>query len=545
MNYLLRVTTLGALVLVFTGCQDSQNSRINRSGTINNNQTPQTPPVRQNQKPAASNNIGLDDENFASFFAAPEQRQGTRVDDDFIPFASDSDQAIADLNVLKRVDADAVPFTRYISLSYLDFYQFKERGKPGNFGKEKTKIINSLSVTLNSLSTDDVITKPEPINDQMSLFRIDLRDYNWSRDQFDRIFDGSPNGDANKVAYPYNIDFDANLANLQQDLGTQFPLVRADFLIFEAGKAGTYYDLLQIDNDFFKEEAELGVARLNNIKDTIQSPESPRAVRAALGNQRSGVSNNNRIVERHDAAVGAFWISYDFLAAEGVQERDIFASPVGPLELGNLGELKGFEPDGGEAFFNLRNGLQGYALVNAANAIVNEAPIEVVQNVTDRRRNTEIRNGFVCWSCHKLGVLPASDEMRGFVENLGDAARDDIFNDDAVDAINAMHLPEDEFNKIVAADSKVHTDAMKRAQMLGTYTMGSMADIGEVYEVELTFDQVASELNLTEAQLQRVLDNSDNEVIRQALFAAKNGGLQRLNFEQIFQDVLNEVFRRN
>lgn len=528
------------MVLVFTACQDGGDSRLNRSGGINQgNQSSGRP----NRNPPPTNNIGLDNENFASFFALPDKRDSDRVRDDFIPFAGDSDQAIADLNVLKRVDPQSVPFTRYISLSYLDFYKFEGAG--GNFGKEKTKIINSLSVTLNSLSTDEVISKPEAINDQMSLYRIDLRDYNWTPEQYERIFDGSDNGDKNKVAYPYNVTFDVNIDQLSNDLGTDFPLVRADFLIFEAGKAGTYYDLLAIDNDFFVEEAELGVTRLQNIEDTIVSPGQPRAVRAALGNQRSGVSNNNRIIERHDAAVGAFWISYDFLAAEGNQARDIFSSPLGPLDLGNIGELEGFEPDGGEAFYNLRNGLQAYALVNAANALVNEAPIEVVQNVTDRRRNTEIRNGFVCWSCHKLGVLPAKDEMRGFVENLGTAARDDIFNDDAVDAINAMHLSQSELDRVVQEDSKIHTDAIKRAQMLGTYTMGSIADIGEVYEVELTFDQVASELNLTQEQLQRVLDNSNNEAIRQALFSAKNGGLQRNNFELIFQDVLREVFLNN
>src|SRR3954454_23074536 len=71
----------------------------------------------------------------------------------------------------------------------------------------------------------------------------------------------------------------------------------------------------------------------------------------------SGVSKNNRVLERHDAAFGALWRSYDF--ADNTGRQNVFEHPLGP----NTGETS-FAPAGGEIIFHLPNGLLGFLLVD-------------------------------------------------------------------------------------------------------------------------------------------------------------------------------------
>src|SRR5262249_59570863 len=79
-----------------------------------------------------------------------------------------------------------------------------------------------------------------------------------------------------------------------------------------------------------------------------------RVVRAGFNG--SGVSRNNRLIERHEAGGVVYWKSYDFASNTGRQ--NLFARPLGPG-----GE--GVRPDGGEIIFNLPNGLQGHVLTDA------------------------------------------------------------------------------------------------------------------------------------------------------------------------------------
>ena len=84
------------------------------------------------------------------------------------------------------------------------------------------------------------------------------------------------------------------------------------------------------------------------------------------GSNNSGVSNHNRVVERHTSRYGAYWKSYDFAGSVGTQ--NILTHPLN------------FTHDGGEAIFNLPNGLQGYYLANASGFRLDDAPINIVSN---------------------------------------------------------------------------------------------------------------------------------------------------------------------
>ena len=95
--------------------------------------------------------------------------------------------------------------------------------------------------------------------------------------------------------------------------------------------------------------------------DVAQDIQQERVARA--GFIGSGISRNNRILERHDAQNGAYWRTYDFDAIpQNLTDRDlllpdrrnVFAYPLGPGLADNA-----FQHAGGEIIFNLPNGLHG------------------------------------------------------------------------------------------------------------------------------------------------------------------------------------------
>src|SRR5262245_23334617 len=116
-------------------------------------------------------------------------------------------------------------------------------------------------------------------------------------------------------------------------------------------------------------ERKLGVYVADNFK---------RDKLARAGFTASGVSGQNRMVERHESPYGAYWKSYDFKSNAG--RGNLFRFPLGPAFAGNPYADQAFAHDGGEIIFNLPNGLQGYLLVNGKDGRIDEGPVEVVSD---------------------------------------------------------------------------------------------------------------------------------------------------------------------
>ena len=119
------------------------------------------------------------------------------------------------------------------------------------------------------------------------------------------------------------------------------------------------------------------------------------------GFKNSGVSNHNRVVERHTSRYGAYWKSYDFAGSAGRQ--NILTHPLN------------FTHDGGEVIFNLPNGLQGYYLSNASGLRLDEAPISIVSNPA--ASDPTVRNGISCIGCHTEGMKTFEDEVRAVIQS--------------------------------------------------------------------------------------------------------------------------------
>ena len=278
---------------------------------------------------------------------------------------------------------------------------------------------------INSLSMNAKITVPEAIDAEGTIYRIDLRDYNWSEEQWEQVVS----------YYPYGIiGIDRQKENLiARHTGSPMAYLRADWFTFAASQPPLYDqimdELLGIDptqEDVHTQLDEaLGVDRFENLREG-------RAMRA--GFQYSGVSGANRLIERHELGShqGAYWVSYDFTPLSAERTHDLTLAPLGPVEAGLTDDHEHmFNHDGGEMIYHLPNGLQGYMLTTNKGVRLDRAPIEIVQD--DNRQDKVILNGISCMACHDKGVKPPikvtdlskrtlatmEDEVRPLVEAAG------------------------------------------------------------------------------------------------------------------------------
>src|SRR5205085_6397614 len=112
--------------------------------------------------------------------------------------------------------------------------------------------------------------------------------------------------------------------------GCRLPYVRADWLVAAASRPPLYHDLLRLP------ETEAGLQRLLRI-DVGENVRRGRVARAGFNG--SGVSRNNRMIERHESGGVLYWRSYDF--ARNTGRGNLFAHPLAP----GAGAAA-FEPDG-------------------------------------------------------------------------------------------------------------------------------------------------------------------------------------------------------
>ena len=143
-----------------------------------------------------------------------------------------------------------------------------------------------------------------------------------------------------------------------------------------------YEDMLQLPLHLYEMEARLNV----NSDDNFRTDKAKRA-----GMTVSGVSRNNRVVERHDAAFGYYWKSYDFKTSKGGE--NMFRDPLY------------FDFTGGEMIFSLPNRMQGYYVTNNKGNRLEEAPTSIV--VDKFASDKTVRTGLACIRCHDQGVKPS------------------------------------------------------------------------------------------------------------------------------------------
>ncbi|WP_051332559.1 c-type cytochrome [Cucumibacter marinus] len=431
--------------------------------------------------------------------AVPEQSMArTR---DILTYDGEVAAALADI---KQVDELDRPYIRYFS------YRNQYNGvfpceSPETFADRMKFYRGGFVKLLNSLSYAPRLVDPEVVaNTNDTLVRVDLRDLEWEFDDYDRL----------AVEYFYGVDpdDDPSLAALALETETLLPIMRADFFMSFASRPDIYAYLLDLPDNIEVLERRLGVDATRNI-------ERRDVVRAAFDEGASGVSDHNRLIERHDLPQGGYyWKSYDFAGSRGEQSLRRFPHGPGwiPLSLG----LESFKHDGGEMIFSLPNGMQGYYLSTAPGDALEVGPTQIVSfRQRPIGKGIEIRNGRSCFDCHADGILAKRDQLRNHIETST------LFSLDQRDLLLQMYRSQDELDEVYAEDKERFLEALDEINVTEVTSDGAVRSLtgpgraggteiitfyADLYEEDLTFEKLAAEFDLTpeefEQHIQRVPD---------------------------------------
>ncbi|MFM7074005.1 MAG: c-type cytochrome domain-containing protein [Planctomycetota bacterium] len=327
-----------------------------------------------------------------------------------IEFVTETRMLIAMRDYLLKIEEVKRTSVRFFTLAHL-------HNNPKNSALDLRLYRAALSKALNSLTTSREIVLPKAVpGAQETVYAVDLTELDWNRVDME----GSSLWDQIVSFYPYGLKFDFvkddERKNVWKDVakwtGADIPYLRADWFVVTATQPPLYHKLLRIPPTLSELEKELDIdIRRNFVEGKIERS----------GFAKSGVSRQNRLLERHSSRVTPyFWISYDFLPNR--VRSDLPRFPLGPRFEGNPFNDQAFEHDGGELIWSLPNGMQAFMLVDKAGDRIDQGPIEVVFDRSAVLGTPSIINGISCIACHRHGLIcDFRDELRD-ANVLGGAA---------------------------------------------------------------------------------------------------------------------------
>ncbi len=391
-------------------------------------------------------------------------------------------------------------FARYFTMTHL-----YNAGESAQILQEYRKALYKL---VNSLSWGSTVTNPQPIDFQGTIFYIDLRHYEWDRNHGWTTIEAE---------YPYHIAFDAptqtalkaQLTRLQGEMNADIPAIHVDWFVAQASLPPLYHNLLSLPLTDRELENRLEVDVAQNL---LNAP-GVRVWRAGTNN--SGVSNNNRVIERHTSRYGAYWKSYDFAGSVGTQ--NIFTHPLS------------FTHDGGEVIFNLPNGLQAYYVTNASGFRLDDAPINIVSNPA--ASDPTVRNGLSCFGCHTEGMKTFEDEVRSVIESNATPAYD------KAQALR-LYVEQSEIDALLQED----TDRYRQALEATGGAFGGIEPISrfhEVFQGTVDASYAAAVVGLeTETFLAKIRENVGLQNLGLLVLDSQNGSMKRDAWTSSFKDIV-------
>jgi serine/threonine protein kinase len=391
---------------------------------------------------------------------------------------------------------------------------------------------------INSLSWKADIAVPKPIDREQTILAIDLRDVGW--DEHDRW---------NELLsrYPYGLRHDKAQDQATREAArdvstlanTSMPSVRADWFAARASRPPLYHPLLEIPENLQDLEKRLKVDPCADFQ---------RNKLARAGFATSGVSSQNRLVDRHAALYGAYWKSYDFKKNEG--PGNLFQYPLGPAFDGNPYPRQAFKHAGGEIIFNLPNGLQGYVLVDDKDHRIDAGPIEVVGDALKTAGTSAIVPGLSCMACHQQGIVPFKDTIRAGLAVAGDAR----------EKVEMLFPEQAAMDRLIAKDQARYFAALEDAT--GTFLRQgedrekSIRDFPEpvgalarAYLKDLGLDEVAAEFGLSDPRELAVMIQASKTLRRLGLRSLLGGAtIKRTDWDSLedraistFQEAAQEL----
>ena len=330
-------------------------------------------------------------------------------------------------DVVKAIAADLekqastkVAGTRYLTLSHL--YNACASAEALNvYAQGAVKLLNSLS------GSSDVV-RLAPIDAAGTILRFNLADLGWTEADWNQLLS----------VYPYAVRADTSMTGyIEQVTTTPLPHIRADWFAYAASQPPLYDILIGMPDSFAELQDALGI----DIEGDIAGYRVARA-----GVQPSGISPNNRLIERHTIGTGYFWTTYDFAGNGGRQS--LFEHPLGPGG-------DGFAHEGGETLFSMPNGFQASFMADAAGNKRDKGPTAVIQDLS--RRDLTATNGISCMGCHDGGIISAKDAVRDAIVS------DRTFAKEVREAVETLYPESTELERLFADDRARFDGAMRRA----------------------------------------------------------------------------------
>lgn len=289
--------------------------------------------------------------------------------------------------------------------------------------------------------------------------------------------------------------------------GSKVPAVRVDWFLDNASRPPLYHTLLGLPNTVGELEKQLRV-----------DPETDflRNKLARAGFAESGVSRNNRLVDRHIALYGAYWKSYDFAKSE--TKGNLFQFPLGPDFDNNPFPNQVFEHAGGEMIFNLPNGLQAYLLADAKGARIDKGPVEIVRDLKETSGTPEVINGLSCMACHEHGMIRFRDTIREGLAVAGDAKL----------KVRDLFPPKEQMDKLLEKDEQRFLRALSEAMAPFLQVDADakrdiksfpepIGTLARYYQKDLELDDVASELGFEDPKELQTLIRTNSRLLQYGL----------------------------
>lgn len=429
---------------------------------------------------------------------------------------------------LRALSDDQIATTRYFSLAHL---WNDTNGREPTTDEDLRLVRAALSKLVNSLSMKSSIVQPRVVDvKDGTLLAIDMRDYGWDEWHWNEVL----------KTYPYGLKVNGQeAANIYRVTQTRIPYLRADWFIATAARPPLYHTLLNIPKNAKSLESDLGVDIHQNFMDG-------QLMRAAF--QKSGVSQQNRMVERHNTTRGSryYWKSYDIKPGTG-EAGDFTRRPLGPPFEQNQGrQMAAFEHDGGEIIYGLPNGLQAYMLVTGTDERIDQGPPDVVFDPNSHGGSFLITNGISCMGCHKNGMIAwEKDDIRPLYENkrgqkLGDKVLQ-LFPDNK------------RMQQMVRRDQKYFMLALEEA--IGSFVQvdedekkpiedfpDPVTRVANRYLLDVTVETAAREIGKPNADAIRALSTTRSfKELGLANWANQGGVVARENWERAYGKLAREM----
>jgi mono/diheme cytochrome c family protein len=416
----------------------------------------------------------------------------------------DFDELYQDINGdLSGEDRDDRVFYRYISLS--------NRFTAGVCAAALDQERDAMLKMLNMLSVRANVGHVLPVNENQTLYRIDLRDFDWDRAIQVANTPFADVWEAIAATNPYAVPFFGDDADdAKADTATDFPLMFADQMLDVAIIGNLYYAIIDVDinqplGTFIRDK--LGI----NVQEDIDNDEAIRA-----GTSKSIISRQDRLVERHDIALrnGAFWQSFDF---DDNANDSIFQDPFG------------FAPGGSEAIFTLPNGMLAFIIADANDIIVQDSDILLDTSQDNHRAVTAVS----CSNCHATGFIPVIDEVGPSAKAN---ARQIGLDRDEVEQLESLYVSPDAFARKVKEDSE---GFYQRALQLAQLPIQGGDPVGRVFgrfDDDMHIQDAAGDLGLTPDELADTLDLLDPvlAVLKPSKAVLGGGTIDRDDFTKQF-----------